>query len=470
MKICKICGTPNSDNAKFCKECGETLSELNLRCPRCNSVCSPSSKFCPKCGYRFTTSANYETQAIDVLDNNKMDEETYIEEQKIIKNKIFNKKINELNDEEYKSLKQEKVEEFHEDFSSSNSKIDAEKMLKIENRFHLISGIIALCLLIFASIIAFFPTAYLNGSDGNIYYYTPYYFLINKWSVIIDSFKWGEVINGFASSLGPILTFILLLGFIIFSITATILVFIKGLNCFNKKTYKNNFYIYVIIDAIIALLMYVAITLDEDLYMYYFTYYIFLILVFIYLVFIGVYYSYKAYLVGALSIVVRRIGSLVSSICLVLALDIMSFRIIITNSYNYNISDYLNALLVNFSSSNNALSYYLGFIGYFIYFFVALFLALSFFFSFKMIRQYNKARLYNLIFNSFGFALSIFSDILFTLSTYYSSLGSDYRINIYPIIVVILSGVSFVISLISFILLKDENIVTYSKIKENKGE
>ena len=75
-----------------------------------------------------------------------------------------------------------------------------------------------------------------------------------------------------------------------------------------------------------------------------------------------------------------------------------------------------------------------------------------------MIRKYNTYRLNNLIFTIFGFVLSVLILVLFTLSTYYSNLNDQFSINFYPLLVVILEGISLLISLISFILLKDERI------------
>lgn len=466
MKICQTCGCQNSDNAKFCKECGESLSDLNLRCPRCNLIVKSNNKICPKCGYRFTTVSSYETKSISVIDNEKLDEETYLEEQKHLKLKILNKKITTMNDEEYKSIKQERVREYNEDFTASTSKIDSEKMLKIEHIFHYSMILYSFLLSLYAFIVSLLPIVYLNGSDGGLYWYYPYRYIIDKWSVVSDGFKWGLIGNGLAHGFAPILQFIFVLGFIIFSITSAVIILIKGLKCINNRTYRNNFYVYILIDLIISLLMYVAIGMDEDFNMCFPTYYVYLVFAFIYLLLLGGYNLFKAFVINAKLLIARRSLLLISSFFGVLSLIILSFRILEVEGYTYNMHDYLNLLLVNYSTSTNPASFYLGFVGYFLYILEAIFISLSLFYTFKMIRQYNKAKLYSLIYSSFSLVLSIFVYILFTLSTFYSSLSYSFTLTMYPLVIVIFSGINFIISLISFILLKDENIVVVKQINE----
>jgi predicted nucleic acid-binding Zn ribbon protein len=46
-RLCPVCGTENSGDAKYCKECGK---EFLPKCPYCGAEISPDSKFCDKCG------------------------------------------------------------------------------------------------------------------------------------------------------------------------------------------------------------------------------------------------------------------------------------------------------------------------------------------------------------------------------------------------------------------------------------
>ena len=216
----------------------------------------------------------------------------------------------------------------------------------------------------------------------------------------------------------------------------------------------------------------ISISLDTSVLMYSPTILVFVIISLVYLALIGGYYIFKASVVKETTLIVRRILLIVSSFLGIGALVLLSYRFIVTPTFNETIHTYLNNLLISFSDSNNGLSFYLGFVGYFIYILCAIFISLSTLYSFRMIRKYNTYRLNNLIFTIFGFILSVLILVLFTLSTYYSNLDDVYTINLYPLLVVILEGVSILISLVSFILLKDERIKDkdFDKLTLNKEE
>lgn len=455
MRKCPNCGKENNDNAKFCIECGASLSDHNLRCPRCNAVTNANSKICPKCGYRFTSVSNCETQSINTIDIDVIDEEEYLKEQKEIKQRVFNSKIRRLNEDEYKNIKKTKIKEFSEDFASSKSKISAEKMLKVEKIFHLSSFIFSALILLLGSIFSFLPLVVSN--DGNALVY-PYTFLIDNWTAVVEGFSYGYFANGVAHGLAPVLQFIFVLGFMVVSITFFLIVLIQGLNKLSRHDLKNNYYVLVLIDLLIAFASMISISLDNSVLMYSPTILVFIIISLVYLLLVGGYYIFKASVVKETTLIIRRISLIVSSFLSIGALVLLSYRFLITSTYNETIHEYLNDLLISFSDSNNGLSFYLGFVGYFIYILCAIFISLSTLYSFRMVRKYNTYRLNNLIFTIFGFVLSVLILVLFTLSTYYSNLNDQFSINFYPLLVVILEGISLLISLISFILLKDERI------------
>ncbi len=469
MKKCPNCGKENSDNAKFCIDCGASLNDHNLRCPRCNAVTSANSKICPKCGYRFTSVSNCETQSINTIDIDVIDEEEYLKEQKEIKQRVFNSKIRRLNEDEYKNIKKAKIKEYSEDFASSKSKINAEKMLKVERVFHFTSFIFSALILLLGSIFSFLPLIISNNGNSLVY---PYTFLIDNWKNVVEGFSYGYFANGVAHGLAPILQFLFVLAFMICSITFFLIVLIQGLNKLNRHDIKNNYFVLVLIDLLICLASMISISLDVSVLMYSPTILIFVIVSLIYLALIGGYYIFKASVVKETILIIRRILLTVSSFLGIGALVLLSYRFIVTPTYNETIHTYLNELLISFSDSNNGLSFYLGFVGYFIYILCAIFISLSTLYSFRMIRKYNTYRLNNLIFTIFGFILSVLILVLFTLSTYYSNLDDVYTINLYPLLVVILEGVSLLISLVSFILLKDERIKDkdFDRLTLNKEE
>lgn len=468
MKKCPNCGKENNDNAKFCIDCGASLSDHNIRCPRCNAVTNANSKICPKCGYRFTSVSACETQSINTIDIDVIDEEEYLKEQKEIKQRVFNSKIKRLNEDEYKNIKKQKIREYNEDFVSKKSKISAEKMLKVEKIFHIASFISAAFILLLGSIFSFLPLV-ISNTEGAIY---PYHFLIDNWASVIKGFSYGYIGNGIAHGLAPILQFIFTLGFMGTSVGLFLLVLIQGLNKMNRGDYKNNYYVLVLIDLLVSMALMISISLDTSVLMYSPTILAFIIICLVYLVAVGGYYVFKASVVKESIVITRRVLLIVSSFLGLGALVLISYRIIISGASNYTIHSYLNELLEHFSDSNNGLSFYLGFVGYFIYILSAVFISLSLLYSFRMIRKYNAYRLNNLIFNIFGCVLSILILVLFTLSTYYSNLDSTYELNAYPILVVVLEGLSLLTSIISFILLKDENIKDkdFDKLSLNNKE
>ncbi len=458
MQKCPNCGKENTENAKFCIDCGASLSDHNLRCPRCNSVTTSNSKICPKCGYRFTSVSSCETQSINTIDLDVLDDEEYEREQKVIKQRVFNSKIKKLNEDDYKNIKKEKIKEYNEDFASANSRISAEKMLKIEKIFHITSFSLSAFILLLASIFSFLPLVY--TTDAVLY---PYYFLFNIWQDVANSFYgWGFLGNWIAGSIAPICQFIFTAAFMITSLTLFLLVLIKGLNKMSRHDYKNNYYVSVLIVLLIALADMVAISLDQPVYMYSPTIMVFIIVSLVYLVAVGGYYVFKASVVKVNTLIIRRVLLIVSSLLGVGSLVLLSYRFVIDTRGSWPIEDYLNDLLQYLDAANNGLSFYLGFVGYFIYVLCCAFIGLSVLYSFRMIRKYNAYRLNNLIFNSFGCGLSILILIVFTLSTFYSNLNYAYEINIYPLLVVILEGFSLLITLVTFILLKDD------RIKDNK--
>lgn len=52
MKICKYCGSENTDEAKTCASCG--AKEFNYKCENCGTLLLDGN-FCPKCGVKYGT-------------------------------------------------------------------------------------------------------------------------------------------------------------------------------------------------------------------------------------------------------------------------------------------------------------------------------------------------------------------------------------------------------------------------------
>lgn len=469
MKKCSNCGYENSDNAKFCKECGESLNEYNLRCPRCNSVSSSNNKICPKCGYRFNSSTSYETQSISTIGGGEIDEETYLEEANTIKRKMLNKRINSMSNN-IKNGFNKNQEEYQEDFTEKTSKFGIEKMIDFENKFQFISMICAFVLMLLSTIFSFLPIdlVYSYGTT-QIYYISPYIFLRDNWGDIINGFKYGYIANGIAHGFAPFLQFFLILGFMIYSVSSLIYIFIKGLNAIQEKKYTNNFYKFVIYNLLLLIVTQISISLDVMTYTYYPTYFILMILEIIYLVLFCSYYAFKAYVIGATTLLIRRISLVVSFIFSTLILIFLSYRIInVGSGGTIDIHTYLNYLLNSYNISGNSVAFYLGFIGYMIYFLLTLFVAAETYYAFNGVKRYNHSKLYYLIFSSFSFFLSIVCFVLFTLSCFYSNLNDSYSLTMYPLTTLIISGLIFGESVINLIFFKDENILIIRNINSER--
>lgn len=466
MKKCSKCGYENSDHAKFCKECGESLNEYNFRCPRCNSVSASTNKICPKCGFRFNSSTSYETQSISTIGGSEIDEETYLEEAKTIKNKALNKKINLMSISE-KNKPNKKVNEYNEDFTDSSSKISAEKMLNYENKFQFISLICSFVLLFLATIFSFLPLD-LTYSGNEILYISPYVFLRDNWGQILNGFKYGYLANGIAHGFAPFFQFFFILGFMIYSASSLIYVFIKGVKAIQDKEYQNNFYKFIIFNLLLLLITQITISFDVMTFTYYPTYFILMILEIIYLAFYGIYHIFKAYLVNATTLFIRRIASTITFILSTLVLIFLSYRIIAVRGGTIPIHTYLTYLLYSYNIDGNNTAFYLGFMGYMIYFLLALFVCATTYYAFNSIKRYNHSKLYFLIFSSFSFFLSIVSFILFTVSCYYSNLNETYSLTLYPLTTLVFCGLVFGESVINLILFKDENILIKRSINDIK--
>lgn len=54
QRICRKCGTPYPENAKFCLNCGEKLESAGAVCPECGEKIVPGAKFCLNCGHRLS--------------------------------------------------------------------------------------------------------------------------------------------------------------------------------------------------------------------------------------------------------------------------------------------------------------------------------------------------------------------------------------------------------------------------------
>ena len=471
MKKCPDCGAENQDNAKFCLSCGASLSEYNLRCPRCNNVCPPGSKFCPVCGYRFTSTSDCETKTFSTIDESKIDEETYLVEQKNIKQRVYNSKIKDINRDEISSTPSDKILEYNEDYLSKESKISPEKMLKIENKVHLAEFITSLLILIFGFVVAFMPLV--KTSDGTINFIN---ILITNWNEIVSEFSLGVNFfgNAMTASFSLFLQFIFLASFLTFSLIASALVLIRGLNDIKNKDYQHNFYLIVLPSIIIFSLILISIGFSSDIETIEVMPILYYIVSLLFLISMGGYNIYKVALVKNKMMIVRRSLLLVSFVFGMITLIILGTKILQFTNLDSNLTSsssiysYLHEILNSFNQNNNAISFYLGFVAYFMFALEVMFIALTTYYSYKMIKLYNHFKLYALLFSIFSLVLAILSMILFTISTFYSNLDVSYSLTIVPTIVLIFSIIVFFINLTVFVIFRDDK-KSFS-FKKNKKE
>lgn len=463
MKKCLNCQAENSDNAKFCHQCGEPLSDYNLRCPRCNEISKISAKVCPKCGYRFTSIGDLKTQSIQTFTDVEVDEEVYENEQKSIKQKVYNSRIKELTNEKHNP--NEKVMEFVEDYTSDKSLISPKTMLRVEKGAHIGRFIISLLLLIFGLIVFFTPLVSIAGWENPLNFE---HIFVGTWGSIVKSFSYGHFGVGIFLCIGPLLEFLSGVAFLGFSIFAFFYILIKGIKNFKEEKYKNNSNFFVLIALILMLCLLVSISLNfpvEEILGGISSY---LIITSIFVILDCFYQVFKSTVVANKIISIRR-GLFSLSVALGIgSLVIFTYQILAAEIGSYSPQSYINDLMVNVAGGNNEPSLYTGFIGYFLYIVNAIFIGITTIYLYLDIKEYNRYRFMSMLMSSLSLGINAFVLILFIVSTSLSKLEVVIEVSSSLIVAIIFSLLIFIFTLISFIFLKDEKLdaLKESEIKD----
>lgn len=469
MKKCSKCGKENLDNAKYCISCGETLEEYNVRCPRCSFISKGNAKICEKCGYRFINLNDYETKSFEMIDDTiKLNEENYKEEEKQIKQKVLNSKIKDISKDKLSTTISDEIFEYNEDFVSSESRFSAQKMMKIERKFHQVDFFVSLILIILALAISFLPLVSLNSSKNVISDFNFTNIIILNWKNIIKEFGFGIDYfgNALAYSYGPILQFVFYLLFFFYSFASFIYILVKGIKDIKRNYFKHNFYLVILPSDIFFLFLLSYIGFNENVNMISGYSIVFLLLINLYLVLVAIYNIFKASVVKNKTIVIRRSLLSISFLLGIISLAISLSKIIVYDDINVSIYTYLGNLLVNLNENNNLTSFYLGFIAFFLYSLNIFFIGVTSYYSYKMLKLYNHFKITTFLFSLFSSILSLLSSILFTVSTYYSNLEYEANLTLAPIFNSIFSLIIFFISLIVLVIFKDNVKINRGK-KEN---
>jgi len=471
MIKCKKCGKLNQDNAKYCIECGETLEEYNVRCPRCNYISSGNVKICEKCGYRFINLNDYETKTINAIDEeNELKEEEYKNEEKNIKKRLYNLKIKEASKDKLSLVNKDEIFEYSEDFNIKESRISSKKMMKYEKKFHQIDLFASLIIILLSLVLSFLPIVSINSSKTQIIDYNFINILFSNWGEIIKEFGYGLEYfgNALAYSYGPILEFLFFLLFFFYNLASLIYALVKGIKDIKRNNFKHSFYLLILPSDILFLFLLSYIGFNEDVLSISVFSIIYLVIINVYLLLCAVYNIIKVYLVKNKTIFIRRILLLSAFLLGIASLIFNESKIIIYDGVNISIYSYLSNLLLTLNENNNLISFYLGFIAYFLYSLNIFFIGLSTYYIYKMIKLYNHFKITSLIFTIFGAILTLFSSILFIISTYYSNLENESSLTIVPILLIVFSLIMLFIVISVVFIFKDEEKNKKKEIKNGE--